>query len=1156
MCRKLICLVCGVVVLVTAAGVPASAAPYIVVDNNSFERPGTIKQMCWDGELVNSTDVPGWTDGPATAGDSGVETGYVPPNGSWAGFLSTKLTDIKVWNLTNFLVGSGDVFNLQVYSRDTGNDCNRLKIILFYDVNDGTQVTMASRIVNPTTGAWTDYNLPCTASSVPASYDNQIGIRFENLTPVVPPNNAWCGIDYIRLTLRNPLYRAQSPYPAHKALYLNDSVTLTWVAGPNVPPTPSYIVYFDPNRAKVSSGNSDANKGTTSNTSYGPTSVAPGQTYYWRIDTRSGATTYRGNIWQFSVRPAKAYNPNPAHQSTLVSRTPLLSWGIGAGAVTSQKVYFDVNSGPTTLRATLLVTDPNWAPSENGLTPLALNKTYYWRVDGINGGTTTTGDVWRFTTIPIDGLGSITRQVWQNITGGNVSDLTGNARYVANNPTTTNPLYSFDAPRDINLNYGQRIHGWLYIENEANYTFWLGGDDTAQLWLGSTKIVPTTGEQIGSPGGWTPYHAFDNAANQRSAPQHLKAGGIYYIKALQKQSSNEDWLSVAWSESNNVTTATILPGRYLLPRSAYAILWATDPSPGSGATDAGRQPTLSWTAGERAAATNGHRLYFSSSFTDVNNRTVARIVRTPPNYPLPTPLTLGQTYYWRVDEANDANNHIWPGEVWSFTVADYLIVDNFEPYPTDNDLDNVWASEPPGYSITIYGDHVPNDENDTSLIHSGNHSMKIEYVGSAVQFYADTGGGTNQLPIGSDWTIAAVKALTLYFYGDPCNAVRPMYVQLNANDTGKKYYSDPNDEKIAGWHEWNIDMADFDACGVDLANVTEIALGFNAGGGGGTLYLDDIRLYIPRCVPGRAKPVGDLDNDCDVDYNDLDLLTNNWLLTGGYSVTPAAPGDANLVSRYRFEQNLNDSNGSPRNNGRDPCGVPTYKTGADACEGTYALYLDGNHPGDGNYVDVNYVEVNNVLVNDLTLVAWMKTSTNGAAADTGDRAYQGSGLIWSDVRGDANDFILSVLGKKLAFATRLSAEDTISNGDVVTGKWVHVAAVRTRSSGVVKLFINGKLDRVAIHSDTGTVNANPKIEIGANIIDRHYYKGLIDDVRFYSRALSDGEVAYLAGLRNAFTQTSLNTALVPNANLYDDGIVNLKDFAVLANNWLEEKLWP
>ncbi|MFZ0034350.1 MAG: hypothetical protein WAK60_05120 [Sedimentisphaerales bacterium] len=310
------------------------------------------------------------------------------------------------------------------------------------------------------------------------------------------------------------------------------------------------------------------------------------------------------------------------------------------------------------------------------------------------------------------------------------------------------------------------------------------------------------------------------------------------------------------------------------PADYNELLRAHCPRPACGETDVPQVVVLSWRPGLNAADVNGHKLYFSSNYNEVKDRTADKHVLSDPCYPIPsppTPLALGKTYYWVVDEVNDGNT--WPGCVWHFRTANYLVVDDFESYLNDFALDNIWCSWPPGYSITIYGDHLPNDENDPNLIHSGNKSMKIWYFGDS-EVDALTGGGEGELLIGSDWTVDGVKALTLYFYGDPCNAVLPMYVVLNNSDY-KKYYSAPNDLKIKGWHEWNIALADF---GVDLTNVTDIAIGFDAGAGWGTLYFDDIRLYRPRCVP--EGPTGDLNWDCVVNFRDFAVLANEWLDTG------------------------------------------------------------------------------------------------------------------------------------------------------------------------------------------------------------------------------------------------------------------------------------
>ena len=74
-----------------------------------------------------------------------------------------------------------------------------------------------------------------------------------------------------------------------------------------------------------------------------------------------------------------------------------------------------------------------------------------------------------------------------------------------------------------------------------------------------------------------------------------------------------------------------------------------------------------------------------------------------------------------------------------------------------------------------------------------------------------------------------------------------------------------------------------------------------------------------------------------------------------------------------------------------------------------------------------------------------------------------------------------------------------------------------------------------------------------------YFDGDLDDVRIYERALSHGEIVNLAGVPVGGTlrqplQPLLSTAA--DVDLYDDGTVDFKDFAVLMASWLDELLWP
>jgi hypothetical protein len=109
---------------------------------------------------------------------------------------------------------------------------------------------------------------------------------------------------------------------------------------------------------------------------------------------------------------------------------------------------------------------------------------------------------------------------------------------------------------------------------------------------------------------------------------------------------------------------------------------AEDPAPATGTDDVPHDVTLRWTPGPFAAT---HDVYLGTSFADVNDagRANPRGVlvsrgQTAARYEPTGLLEYGQTYYWRVDEVNQApDNTIFRGEVWSLTVEPYA-------YPIQN----------------------------------------------------------------------------------------------------------------------------------------------------------------------------------------------------------------------------------------------------------------------------------------------------------------------------------------------------------------------------------------------------------------------------------------------------------------------------------------
>ena len=156
----------------------------------------------------------------------------------------------------------------------------------------------------------------------------------------------------------------------------------------------------------------------------------------------------------------------------------------------------------------------------------------------------------------------------------------------------------------------------------------------------------------------------------------------------------------------------------------------------------------------------------------------------------------------------------------------------------------------------------------------------------------------------------------------------------------------------------------------------------------------------------------------------------------------------------------------------------------------------------------NYVQASNNLGTNFTLMCWVKSTQT---FQTADPTYFGTGIIWSDVGGNAADFILGGT-RSAGGVNRLSffvggTETTLSGTqEISTGQWMHLAVTRDGVTGQIKLYVNGVLDGTATAA-TGTLRANLGVAIGGNTLDGHYFNGLIDDVRFYSRVLTIAEVA-------------------------------------------------
>jgi hypothetical protein len=282
-------------------------------------------------------------------------------------------------------------------------------------------------------------------------------------------------------------------------------------------------------------------------------------------------------------------------------------------------------------------------------------------------------------------------------------------------------------------------------------------------------------------------------------------------------------------------------------------LLAWNPNPGNKSTVDVKEISkpISWSAGDEAAE---HDVYFGTDKDAVSNADASDTTGIYLGKQGGTSLTLpagstewgGGPYYWRVDENNN-DGSISTGSTWSFSVADYLIVDDFESY---NDL-NV---DDPGSKRIFYSwlDGFDNPATNGSVVgyasppfaeqsnvHGGRQAMPLFY---------DNGVGISEATLTlvdqKNWTEEGVGVLAIWFRGEADNAAETLYVALNGN--ARVDNDNPDAATITSWTEWTIDLQAFADQGVNLSNVNSITLGLSSvTGGTGTMYFDDIRLYRP-----------------------------------------------------------------------------------------------------------------------------------------------------------------------------------------------------------------------------------------------------------------------------------------------------------------------
>lgn len=162
---------------------------------------------------------------------------------------------------------------------------------------------------------------------------------------------------------------------------------------------------------------------------------------------------------------------------------------------------------------------------------------------------------------------ALTREVWTNVSGINISDIPVDAP-----PNISGAFAKLEGTTNFGDNYGERVRGYFVAPTNGNYYFWIAGSDSAQLWISDDNepvnkilrswVTPTNNPTAASQNGTTPRQWYLQS-NQRSGWLALNAGQKYYLEVLHKAGvgTNDNW-SVGWlidPTGTNTVAAGIVP---------------------------------------------------------------------------------------------------------------------------------------------------------------------------------------------------------------------------------------------------------------------------------------------------------------------------------------------------------------------------------------------------------------------------------------------------------------------------------------------------------------------------------------------------------------------------------------------------------------------
>ncbi len=463
----------------------------------------------------------------------------------------------------------------------------------------------------------------------------------------------------------------------------------------------------------------------------GPMTYAAGQTLaVWAFMTEGGGGDNLGIGWimpgetevtyvtdYISIvepTPTKAKPLAPAPGMTDVPRDDaILEWVPGNFAHT-HKVYLstrfdDVNDGTALVAEGLPQATTTYDPGR-----LTFGTTYYWRVDEVNAApdfTVFEGKVWDFTIEPealtiADLIVTASSEMADSeasktIDGSGLTDGAHNMDLVNMWLTDMSDVdgrwIQYDLGKVYKLhaaevwNHNSQTESFLgYGIKEAKIETSL--DDETWTELKVAEIPQATG---------MPDYTGSDISLDEVAAQYVKITVVSNYSDL------------------GLTQAGLAEVRF-----SYIPVQAREPQPADLVETSSVDIALSWRAGREVAQ---HEVVFSEDKQAVIDNSAVVGTTEDTSYD-PGALNLARTYYWKINEVNEAKTpSVYEGDLWTFSTPTALAVDDMEMYKDEEGL-RIWEHWVDGFGLGDNGSVVGNgDSAETGVVYEGAQSLPMTY---------------------------------------------------------------------------------------------------------------------------------------------------------------------------------------------------------------------------------------------------------------------------------------------------------------------------------------------------------------------------------------------------------------------------------------------